>query len=57
MHIPFPHAVSAMRSVLLIFTLIWTNQGNYLEIAMHSKTGCVNAPLGSQDKAQIDQVM
>jgi hypothetical protein len=30
----FPHAENAVRCILLILTLVWTNQRNYLEIAM-----------------------
>ncbi len=33
LHMPFPHAENAVCCVLIIFTLVWTNQRNYLEIA------------------------
>jgi hypothetical protein len=30
---PFPHVVNTLYCILLILTLVWTNQHNYLEIA------------------------
>jgi hypothetical protein len=48
LHMPFPHAENAVRCILLILTLVWTNQCNYLEIAtqcgkrMRKRHGCLS---------------
>jgi hypothetical protein len=34
-HIPFTHAVNKVHCILLILTLVWTNQWNYSENALH----------------------
>ncbi len=36
-HIPFTHAVKTVHDVFELLTLLWTNQCNYLEIAMQSR--------------------